>query len=129
MEPKELRIGNNVLYRNDLKTISSINKTDVCFEEDEDRFFPIREIGPIPLTRDRVKQLGFELFDDNKDLNVWKTGKGFIIIEENLSDKWENFCFDYSEGRYQIEQTRIKFTHQLQNICFSLTGEELLLKV
>lgn len=125
MEPTELRIGNYVLHGNEMKKISAINKTHVGFEETNDKFFLIKEIDPVLLTRDRIKQLRFELFDDTKDLNVWKTEKGFLIIEECISGKWENFCFDYAEGRYQMEQTRIKFVHQLQNISFDLTGEEL----
>lgn len=128
MKVTELRIGNHVLYRNDKKTISAITKTEVSFQEDEDRYFPIKSIEPIPLTRERVKQLSFELFDDTKDLNVWRTEKGLTIIEECIADKWENFCFDYSGGRYQIDQANIKYVHHLQNICADLTGEELILK-
>ena len=71
----------------------------------------IRDLSPIELTEEWLIKFGFE-----------KIGKNFekdnILILWNIIDK----CYDFVHTDKGIE---IKYVHQLQNLYFSLTGQEL----
>jgi hypothetical protein len=76
------------------------------------------DIQPIPLTEEWLMKLGF----------IKKNGYGFIKKDlfGNLFysvETKEHFIFQYHELRIKIE-----YVHQLQNLYFALTGEELIFK-
>jgi hypothetical protein len=116
MKSSELRIGN----------ITSMGV--VC--SIEDNFFRVldsegdtfkntwADIQPIPLTEEWLLKFGF----------IKKNGYGFIKkdlagnIFYSVETK-EHFMFQYHDLRIKI-----KHVHQLQNIYFALTGEELIFK-
>lgn len=133
MEAKDLRIGNYHYYHihdeldnpKDYEVIDQIDADDLKWlsseagQNDE-------QYQPIPLTEDWLKRFGFEfkkgrisedsgvqLFNDFYDkgkfkLNHWDNGKLFY-----WDDKFDN---------------QIQYVHQLQNLYFALTGEELKLR-
>jgi hypothetical protein len=73
---------------------------------------------PIPLTEEWLLKLGF----------IRKNGYGFIKKDlfGNLFysvETKEHFMFQYHELRIKID-----YVHQLQNLYFALTGEELTIK-
>jgi hypothetical protein len=121
MESRELRIGNYVNWiipfsneyspkKVDIKILSLINNdSDIC--------------KPIPLTEEWLLKFGF------KDDNV----KGYFYLELNddlyiylnpnsmgiaIKNQYEGFS-DHSSFIF------FKYIHQLQNLYFALTGEEL----
>ncbi len=98
MEAKELRIGNWVTENGRLIHIHDGFGIDHAYN-----------FEPIPLTEDWLLKFGFEL--KNWGIKVWYL-KGFEIDQ--------NF---YLKG---IDWgVRFKYVHQLQNLYFALTNEEL----
>ena len=80
------------------------------------------EFEPIPLTEEWLLKFGFDHHYDlgkRKFMNI-KT----LTIETNSS---ENFPVYYTTQKIII--CYIKYVHQLQNLYFALTGEELILNI
>ena len=76
---------------------------------------------PIPLTEERLLKFGFK-----------KTENGWLRLEI-CNDwsylYWERLAgFSLSVDKHGISLPYIKYVHQLQNLYFALTGEELILK-
>ncbi len=73
-------------------------------------------LKPIPLSEDILVKLGFEKIENFSNLLLTKNG----------------YQFDFAGGRVFYlngkELKHIKFLHQLQNLFFSLCGEELTFK-
>lgn len=72
------------------------------------------QAAPIPLTEEWLMRLGFE-----KGYSLWING--------SFALEWGDFskCWQFPAGERRID---IKFIHQLQNLYFALTGEELTIK-
>ncbi len=84
---------------------------------------------PIPLTEGWLKKFGF----DNKDYK-----KGYIGIDVNHTDfvlcypkthieHSKYFCWEHQHGRLPMFN-EFKWVHELQNLYFAITGEELTIK-
>jgi len=130
MNIKELRIGNYVHYGYDVK----VTELDVygagimdLNDDEASHFYSNKELlKPILLTEEWLLKFGFENVDygfTKKILTVstlqliW--GDGWIypqIIEEAEMN---------SETIDVVSLNRIEFVHQLQNLYFTITGEEL----
>lgn len=129
IELKELRIGNILQY--DGKYVHVTNISSDIDDEYED-LIGFCELGKttneisdwnraladklrrVPLSNEILKSFGFEIkeyFLQLNNLTIKQTYDGFQLIGE----------------RYKIG-TEIQFFHQLQNLYYSLTGEELKIK-
>jgi hypothetical protein len=119
MEAKELRIGNftyKMLQSGNGRIIeSNITSTDLLRIEEERIFY----YEPIPITEEWLLKFGFERQENN-----WKTlNLHFATIG------WERLALTVlSFDKDSIYLPHIKYVHQLQNLYFSLTGEELIIK-
>lgn len=74
------------------------------------------EMEPIPLTPEILEMAGFEVPDGYNDTVLYKDG---IMIDFHL-------------GEYKLRENnriKLKYLHQLQNLYFALTGEELEIKL
>ena len=96
MEIKELRIGN---YINIHDTITQMELDDFHFSSSF--------MNPIPLTEEWLLKLGFE-----KAYETCYQYKDFI-----LDDRFIMMDIDIT--------IQLKYVHQLQNLYFALTGQEL----
>ena len=113
MKVNELRVGNLVLDGKEFITIGADEMLCACsgrciFE-------------PIPLTEEWLLKFGFECFADGQ----------YEKIFENLDFNWDKETGLYIFLRTQednIKPDHIKHVHQLQNLYFALTGEELTIK-
>jgi hypothetical protein len=108
MKATELRIGNLVWedYGGEYEVLMiSPNYVDLVkpFLSLSGRY-DINSLKPIPLTEEWLLKLGFVWVEDIKIL------KGYLD--------------DYIDGN---SNTQLKYVHQLQNLYFALTGEELTL--
>lgn len=104
---KELRIGNLIFnHYNNVKTVFTINKN-------MNNGHPL---NPIPLTEEWLIKFGFEKTDFGGKCFSY----GDILIYPNESE-YRLFAHQYIKGA-------LKYVHQLQNLYFALTGEELTLK-
>jgi hypothetical protein len=123
MTANELRIGNWFIEKGEVKQ----------FDGD---FYHLLGCDPIPLTTNWLEKLGFE---KNKDKR-WMRGKSRYAIfyfeyyatgEDNSMWRIEYHDTDYGRNEYKdCNQWGdvINHVHQLQNLYFALTGEELTIK-
>jgi hypothetical protein len=127
IKPEELRIGNlvwnpvqKIPVKVDLRLLAQIDR-DYKSNLDKDLHFQA-----IPLTEEWLIKLGFKQEVNSKMVKFWRI-EGLTIYHEyylhNVEDNLEWFFLSSSE--YKI---RIYSLHQLQNLFYSLTGEELKLK-
>ncbi len=118
MNSNELRIGNyyscasneGIIY----PRVKTIQYNEFGFLSDIDGTnFGICK--PIPLTEEWLLRFGFEWYGRIT---------GWTINEHSINEK--NGCFEFCINKeFSVE---LKYVHQLQNLYFALTGEELTLK-
>ncbi len=111
MDAKELRVGNWV--ENDIGNMVLIDRETLPFVVTK----WIKCHHPVNLTEDILLKCGFEWENHGLRLNdicIRKEVGGFVVYTSN-----ESFNF-------KIE---LKNLHQLQNLYFALTGEELKIKL
>lgn len=125
MKAQELRIGNYYLYHIVDKRDERGEWDEVCqIDYDDLRIlseFDCPEYKPILLTKKWLLKFGFV-----KEGKEWQIGvhngpfSGLMILQYNIL----NFRWNFSIGQYS-DITLLKYVHQLQNLYFALTGEEL----
>jgi hypothetical protein len=125
MESKELRIG-NLLLDNDkiICEVKEIRENYILTNSLDNFKTLVAQIGlyePIPLTEEWLLRFGFVECLDNYILDI--------------SQRISLVYFDRNECQFSIIQDvnneialkfgAVKYVHQLQNLYFALTGEEL----
>lgn len=110
LKANELRIGNYVKYESFKKPIqvSVIDTTETNI---------VTTAKPIQLTEKWLLKFGF-----NEKMFGWWSSVLFLRVDK--IDK--SFWFDWA-GTMETKCINIKYVHQLQNLYFALTGEELFL--
>ena len=116
MEAKELRIGNWIRHKYHILLVETIDANDEIYACNIKRnvhvYKDIEDFEPIPLTEEWLIKFGFRVMDS------WLLYyKGSFEIEPLR----EGFLF----SQYENDLLNIKYVHQLQNLYFTLTGEEL----
>jgi len=120
MNTQDFRIGNKVFYEGKVQEISSLH-TDNTLRLRENKeskchgCYKVHRIEPIPLTEEiLVNWCGFDR----------KIGYGFVNnrIHGNFFKSIDETYFTYT---YYNVRIKINHLHQLQNLYFALTGEEL----
>lgn len=119
---KELRIGNYVEVNGEISKIEGVIKYGIYYAfgycPNQDNW-----IKPIELTEEWLLKFGFRyylkhiyLFPNNDSLRMWGnswTAQQYLIGLDEFTD---------------IPSPSIKYVHQLQNLYFALTSEELVIK-
>ena len=110
----ELRIGNWVNcecldFENECIQLENIHPKGTIVDGYP---YSIKELKPIPLTEEWLLKFGF----DKIDFQFIKNGIKLFPIRDL-----------YYRGNFPIKSD-IKYVHQLQNLYFALTGEELIIK-
>lgn len=127
MKPEELRIGNLVLLRNTSIgghiEIESINKFGIeLYFTDLDGIEPTWEfdqIKGIPLTEEWLERFGFE-----ENVHFFNTSSYYLRKSDSGGfELWVDF---YQPKERMI--CKIHHVHQLQNLYYALTGNELTIK-
>ena len=124
IHPKELRIGNLFMCEDGIEQIEEINRVYVHAASAE--VYYTSNINPISLTKEWLERFGFKKDAPNEENDVlWY--KGIIelyqpegVPEFNYATRLKNGCF--KSGFV------VRHVHQLQNLYFALTGEELEVK-
>lgn len=135
MNANELRIGNFVKYRDKdvLLTVSNIgskgfetiNAAGFLYGSDD-----IEDYIPLPLTEEWLLKFGFSDAEYKKgyigiDYQKKHLTLDFVLTKPKFMGEWQNnYCFDLAQNRFVV----IKYVHQLQNLFFSLTWEDLKIK-
>ena len=110
MKIEEFRVGNLVEYSRNEKIVKikgfSYGGLHVT-SEDEMIWKEIESFNSIPLTRN------------------WLISAGFVRQGETMYNKKDLFIIYVPEMIHYKTETKIKYVHQLQNLYFAITGEEL----
>lgn len=130
IKKEELRIGNIVLYKpygnkdGEMKTIQGMLGMLVYFDRHSNESGMFHNLQPIPLTTEILEKCGFdwqERVNEDRDDIEWLC----IPKMDYVTYKDGKFYIGYGFGTLD----HIKFLHQLQNLFFALTGEELEIKL
>lgn len=135
MKANEVRIG-NLIY--DPIEIGGNVTTIKRIETDEDEYSGyLDHCNPIPLTEDWLVKFGFEYKECSRyghkfimPIADW----GFIVENSFKKETWffGHEYYDSGDDNLDFKSLtfcyNLKYVHQLQNIYFALTGEELTIK-
>ena len=124
MEANELRLNNWVNHCNKEVQITIHDLFDIAVFEDD-------VFTPIPLTEEILLKFGFEKTDDYGDIIYYEP--------KDRGNRNYYICFDHEDISFGLnvfgnctnllhDDSNLQFLHQLQNLYFALTGEELILK-
>lgn len=116
MNYKELRIGNAIMHQGDMVTADSMSDSVVIIirhGEIVTSYFD--EINPIPLTPELLERAGFV-----KQFGYWQRHEPHF----DMFSIWE-YDNDFEVILNDTLVTRVAHLHQLQNLYYALTGEEL----
>lgn len=124
MKNNELRIGNLVLFNNEVVDITGIVKSGFYFGKHGFAINLLEWFQPIPLNEKWLLKAGFEKDDSgvdmfDQDYCEWYQ-KEFPIIGLICQSSDKSYIFDEN-----TDTLRLKYVHELQNLYFALTGSEL----
>lgn len=126
MTEKELRIGNYVEWNKENYDVDGID----CVSIQVDNGWvhtPIEEFSPIPLTEEWLVKFGFEQGDQRgyfppKFLKKYTP----VLVENKIEVEFiDEKILMWMEGNTNVH---MRYVHQLQNLYFAITGEELTIK-
>jgi len=136
MNHKELRIGNYVLFNETQDIVYAIKNSGIDFFRGKKTKGVITQgyiheaIKPIPLTEEWLLKFGFD--SQEKGYNYLTIGKSALYIYINNNGETgiciEDLNEDLTEEQELSFSIKIQFVHQLQNLYFALTNEELTIK-
>lgn len=117
MKAEELRIGNYVRYLGGDTTVNVVSNGFISTLKSG--AIAVGQADPIPLTEKWLLSFGFEWIDES----FLYADERHCISERIGSFTFEPFCTTDSDCWISINHV-----HQLQNLYFALTGEELVIK-
>jgi len=125
IKAQELRLGNLFQYCGNSYECLGALQLMTYYQPKEDigqRLAYYTDIKPIPLTEEWLLKFGFEKRTGKYIGNCWAFGinprtEDYLIALEQINENQDFF--------YQNSFFDIKSVHQLQNLYFALTGEEL----
>lgn len=140
---KDLRIGNLLYFKGseylaNVQLINSPNHFD-CRDE-YGSFCPNGSYEPIPLNDDWLKRTGFIYSENLKIYHIEKYYKstcepddyeGAVYHNVFFFENGESFGFEVSNEWGEsgnLMMPKIKYVHQLQNLFYFITGQELTIK-
>ena len=133
MKSTELRLGNRIIRVDNLGNKKEIIVTASIFSEMEVRCGVV--YLPIPLNEEWLLKFGFE---SNKEFTYTKNFNAVELYDECIEfffEPNEEVCITLrqmeSDNHNEISSVfirKIMYVHQLQNLYFALTGEELIIK-
>ena len=129
MKANELRLNNLVMYNNKILPIHCIQGDStirLLHDGNSVGCYSIKEINPILLTEDILLQCGFEELKQSKGQ--------YVIISESIYAIQLEIMFGFlKDGSMLVHlndcEFELKHLHQLQNLYFALTNEELTIKL
>jgi len=120
MDARELRIGNKVYLYGSIATIEPVDFYGIGIA--------IKKGKPILLTEEWLLKFGFSE-NENDVLQIETTLMPLsVTLSDNYPDeKYKAWVYEDENSSYHIISDNIKYVHQLQNLYFDLTNEELTL--
>ena len=130
MKANELRIGNMVLMNNKPYpiTFDDFAKHGLELVCDSPITIHFDELKPIPLTEEWLLRFGFEEHETVKCLYSKRVGNFEIHLTIEGSDLLDIELSSTNISGAYPDKNLFKYVHQLQNLYYCLTGEELTIK-
>lgn len=135
MEAHELMIGNYITqylgmdddgshYKEQQITGIKYEYSDIHIRLDQtDTWHHNGNFEPIPLTEDWLIKLGFKNTDTGFEMKMWRGHTMSLIIVRN------KYAIVACSGPFGLTHSaHLNYIHQLQNIFYCLTGEQLTIK-
>jgi hypothetical protein len=119
IKANELRIGNWVYYNGDGTPFKVLTIEDggMSVESvDEETWIEYDQFSPIDLTPEILEKAGFAVPDGYQDTVLYNNG----------------LMIDFHLGEYKVREhskAPCKYLHQLQNLYYALTGQELIIEL
>ncbi len=126
MKAMELRIGNYIENTDSQMASYMVVNADVIKQNEHTMY---ASLEPIPLTEEWLIKFGFEKLNTKmSDCFVFQKGLWRVAIKDNIekNNEWVLWHERISPPTWCL--SRFEYIHQLQNLYFALTGEELTLK-
>lgn len=123
IQPNEIRIGNLVLCEGKEAQVECVRRGEIIVgQTGKTVYFLARmtDIKPIPLTEEVLLRCGFE----SSSIDELDPNGIFLFMDLGLITLDQSECKTYLTDQ-ATGTLRIEFLHQLQNLFFALTGEEL----
>lgn len=113
MKAEELRIGNFIYSSGNVMQVHSIDKDGFYGQLLSPKLEPdyLKGLEPIPITEEWLLKFGFSAHYE-VGLKHYSIGEFIFVFQNGIITKYKH----------------VKYVHQLQNIYFALTNEELILK-
>jgi hypothetical protein len=120
MKASELRIGNWVSNYKDTPTQILEWTGNEAYLTKGRKAYGIKTSSPIPLTEDWLVRFGFEKIEE-EEFEI-------ELLSNRISVNISHWTYQIGYSIYWTNEIEIQHVHQLQNLYFALTGEELELK-
>lgn len=139
MKNNELRIRNLVEYKGKICEVKYLGTSDVGLSYNKTSKHENygasyrKEISPIPLTEYWLDKFGFECAWSGQGDGTTYRLSTIDLHTHNINNGW-NFQWEWLKynshdpDKFAYPNINIKHVHSLQNLVFSLTGEELTIK-
>lgn len=119
----ELRIGNWVLYQGQFKIVRyiQIDRIGSIKKNLQPQTILLSKCHGIPLTEEILLKCGFEYSEPFPNIRC-------ILIKDNFEIGLDGDDFSLNQMSVRINKAiiiKVKYLHQLQNLYFALTGQEL----
>lgn len=118
MESTELRYGNYIECYGVIHKLWYLDGDTIVIGDDETPTCTVEDAKPIPLTQVWLRKFGFEGRNDTFSKN------GFEMF--GIEAVSYHPCYDWTGVK--VGMRCLEYVHQLQNLFFAITGEELELK-
>lgn len=128
MEAKNFRIGNVIRYDNRIFTIDTIAEEFPTLDTIEFGVGVVdwNNIELIELTEDWLQEMGFKVYADSVVCKGWGIGKNPMTHDYLLTLTWmKNDDGTLAECFYKNGYFVIKYVHEVQNLFFAITRQEL----
>jgi|ERR1051326_291569 hypothetical protein len=115
LNPHDLKIGN--LFINAANEIDTVTELSEQYVTGKEFAVPYPSANGVPLNEEWLARLGFE---EHADKGLYRKAN-FFLHHYRFS---KTYCFKYND----YKSSEIQYVHQLQNLFYALTGEELEIK-
>ena len=130
MKSSELRIGNYLNGKQGPVAVSEIRENNCVKIYDNASSFTVGTCLPfIPLTEEWLLKFGFVKREGERWCDTHEEFEECVYYNLNLLELHYNSESGYYTDNSFEHELKLKYVHQLQNLYFALTGEELTLKL
>lgn len=141
MDSRELRIGNyvdcNGIVSEIVETRTNYVRLKYFREDVEKEHISLvlldERVKEIPLTEEWLLKFGFEKIESDYRIQIQKDDSQgnsdyWIYVDSGIDNETNKFKVMLVSGEGDWFTTKNKYVHQLQNLYYALTGEELTFK-